>query len=44
MLKDNYNFAKETYLPKINKQNDNYETYKLKAKLKLIMISIIFMT
>ena len=36
MLKDNFIiFAKETYLPKINKQNDNYETYKLKAKLKL---------
>ena len=36
MLKDNFIiFAKETYLPKINNQNDNYETYKLKAKLKL---------
>ena len=36
MLKDNFIiYAKETKLPKINKQNENYESFKLKAKLRL---------
>ena len=35
MLKNNYNLYKETKLPKINKQNENYESFKLKAKLRL---------
>ncbi len=36
MLKDNFIiYIKETKLPKINKQNENYESFKLKAKLRL---------
>ncbi len=36
MLKDNFIiYVKETKLPKIQKQNENYENFKLKAKLKL---------
>ncbi len=36
MLKDNFIiYIKETKLPKINKQNNNYDSYKLKAKLRL---------
>ena len=36
MLKDNFIiYSKETKLPKINKQNENYENFKLKAKLRL---------
>ncbi len=36
MLKDNFIiYVKETKLPKINKQNENYESFKLKAKLRL---------
>ena len=36
MLKDNYIiYVKETKLPKIQKQNDEYDNFKLKAKLRL---------
>ncbi len=36
MLKDNFIiYVKETKLPKIKTQNDDYENYKLKAKLRL---------
>ncbi len=36
MLKDNFIiYVKETKLPKIDKQNENYESFKLKAKLRL---------
>ena len=36
MLKNNYIiYIKETKLPKINKQDENYESFKLKAKLRL---------
>ena len=36
MLKDNFIiYVKETKLPKIKEQNDDYESYKLKAKLRL---------
>ena len=36
MLKDNFIiYAKETKLPKIKKQNEDYENFKLKAKLRL---------
>ena len=36
MLKDNFIiYVKETSLPKIKKQNENYDTFKLKAKLRL---------
>ena len=36
MLKDNFIiYVKETKLPKIKKQNENYDSYKLKAKLRL---------
>ena len=36
MLKDNFIiYTKETKLPKIKKQNDDYENFKLKAKLRL---------
>ncbi len=36
MLKDNFIvYVKETKLPKIKKQNDNYDSFKLKAKLRL---------
>ncbi len=36
MLKDNFIiYVKDTKLPKIKKQNENYENYKLKAKLRL---------
>ena len=36
MLKNNFIiYVKETKLPKINKQNENYESFKLKAKLRL---------
>ena len=36
MLKDNFIiYVKETKLPKIKKQNENYDSFKLKAKLRL---------
>ena len=36
MLKDNFIiYAKETKLPKIKKQNEDYDNFKLKAKLRL---------
>ncbi len=36
MLKDNFIiYVKDTKLPKIKEQNDDYESYKLKAKLRL---------
>ena len=36
MLKDNFIiYIKETKLPKIKKQNENYDNFKLKAKLRL---------
>ena len=36
MLKDNFIiYVKETSLPKIKKQNENYDSFKLKAKLRL---------
>ncbi len=36
MLKDNFIiYVKETKLPKIDRQNENYESFKLKAKLRL---------
>ncbi len=36
MLKDNFIvYVKETKLPKIKKQNENYDNFKLKAKLRL---------
>ncbi len=36
MLKDNFViYVKETKLPKIKKQNENYDSFKLKAKLRL---------
>ena len=36
MLKDNFIiYVKETKLLKIDKQNENYESFKLKAKLRL---------
>ena len=36
MLKDNFIiYVKETKLPKIKKEDENYDNYKLKAKLRL---------
>ena len=36
MLKDNFIiYVKETNLPKIKEQNENYESFKLKAKMRL---------
>ena len=36
MLKDNFLiYVKETTLPKIKRQNKDYENFKLKAKLRL---------